>query len=48
VLYETGITNALKDRIEETIVHALALHLSRIGYSLQRPLPECLSNDVPE
>lgn len=44
VLYETGITNALKDRIEETIVHALALQLSRIGYSLQRPLSSSLNN----
>jgi hypothetical protein len=44
VLYETGITNALKDRIEETIVHALALQLTRIGYRLDRPLPPNLSN----
>jgi hypothetical protein len=44
VLYETGLTNALKDRIEESIVHALALQLSRIGYSLLKPLPADLSN----
>ena len=44
VLYETGITNILKEREEEAIVHALGLQLSRIGYILQRPLPDSLLN----
>lgn len=48
VLYETGLTNTVKDRIEEAIVHGLALGLSRVGYSLNRPLPEDLSNSGHE
>lgn len=44
VLYETGVTNMVKSRAEETIVHALALQLSRIGYTLTKPLPTDLSN----
>lgn len=48
VLYETGLTNTVKDRIEEAIVHGLALGLSRVGYILNRPLPVELSNSGHE
>lgn len=44
VLYETGLTNTVKDRIEESIVHGLALGLSRVGYILNKPLPEDLKD----
>ena len=48
VLYETGLTNIMKGRVEESIVHGLALGLSRVGYILNKSLPECLSDSIPE
>ena len=48
VLYETGLTNIMKGKVEETIVHGLALGLSRVGYILNKSLPEYLSDNRPE
>ena len=48
VLYETGLGHVMKGTVEEAVVHGLALGLSRVGYILNKPLPECLSNIVPE